>query len=177
MGRRPPCDRSGYKVSELKMNSSNQDDFDRLRKLLALKRHEQPPPGYFNRLPNQIMARIEAGEGEEKFWQRFIPSFTFRPAVAYGMGLAVCGVVALGVYYTSNLPVNNTATANVNSMTASQPPALSPAPMVQPAAALASQNTSSVNSTNPVTEPSLFPSAERIGSDLRTAPAGFTPKQ
>jgi hypothetical protein len=153
------------------MKSSNQgpEEFDQLRKALALKKYEQPPPGYFNRLPNQIMARIEAGEGETKFWQRLIPTFTFRPAMAYGFGLAMCAAVALGVYYTSNLPVNNNNGAmTASSMTPSQPPVLAPAP----GPAFASQST--VNSTNPIiTQPSLFPS--EVGSGLQTAPAGYTP--
>lgn len=155
------------------MKTSNQgpEEFESLRKALALKRHEQPPPGYFNRLPNEIMARIEAGEGQTKFWERFIPSFTFRPAMAYGVGLAMCGVVALGVYYTSNLPVNNNGAVTASTMTTSQPTVLAPAP----GPAFASQS-SSVNSTNPlITEPSLFPS--EVGRGFQTAPAGYTPKR
>lgn len=158
------------------MKSSNQgpEDFETLRKALALKKYEQPPPGYFNRLPNQIMARIEAGEGQAKFWERFIPHFTFRPVMAYGFGLAMCGAVALGVYYTSNLPVsNNTGPMTVSSMTTSQQPSAITGPALGPV--LVSQNQSTVNSTNPMTtQPSLFPS--QVGAGLQTAPAGYTPK-
>src|SRR3954470_17061412 len=145
------------------MNSSDQQDFERLQKLLALKRYEQPPPGYFNRLPNQIMARIEAGEGQSRFWERFIPSFTFRPAMAYGVGLAACGAVALGVFYTSNLPSNKTGAATASTTTMSQPMMVTSAP----AASIASRDPSSVNSTNPVTERSLFPDPQNIGRGLQ----------
>ena len=155
------------------MNSSDQENFEKLQKLLALKRYEQPPPGYFNRLPNQIMARIEAGEGQSRFWERFIPGFTFRPAMAYGVGLATCGVVALGVFYTSNLPSNNSAPTTASTMTTSQPMMVTSAP----AATIASRDPSSVNSTNPVTERSLFPDPQNIGRGLQSAPAGFTPHQ
>lgn len=160
----------------MKSSSSNQgpEDFETLRKALALKKYEQPPPGYFNRLPNQIMARIEAGEGQSRFWERFIPSFTFRPAMAYGFGLAMCGAVALGVYYTSNLPVSNNGPMTASSMTTSQQPAAITGPA--PGPALASQNQATVNSTNPVTaQPSLFP--PQVGQGLQTAPAGYTPHQ
>jgi len=154
------------------MNSPEQEDFEKLRKLLALKRYEQPPPGYFNRLPNQIMARIEAGEGQTRFWERFIPTFTLKPAMAYGIGLAACGVVAFGVYYTSNLPANNPSAATASTVNMSQPLMVTSSPA---AAAIASRDPSTVNSTNPITQPSLFPDPQNIGRGLQSAPAGFTP--
>ena len=157
------------------MNSSDQrpEEFERLQKLLALKRYEQPPPGYFNRLPGQIMSRIEAGEGQTRFWERFVPTFALKPAMAYGLGLAACGAVALGVYYTSNMPGNNTGAATASTTTMSQPMMVTSAP----AAAIASRDPNTVNSTNPVTQPSLFPDPQNIGHELRSAPVNFAPHQ
>ena len=45
------------------------EQFDNLRRLLAIKRHEQPPPGYFKQFSSRILIRIREGErGEEADW-------------------------------------------------------------------------------------------------------------
>ena len=91
--------------------SMNQDteNFDSLRRLLALKRHEQPPPGYFHRFSSQVIARIESGDrGEEgsvlerMLWeapwlQRLWASFEAKPALVGAFGVAVCGLLITGV--------------------------------------------------------------------------------
>jgi hypothetical protein len=74
------------------------EDFEVLRRLMALKRHELPPPGYFNRLPGNIIARIERGEGSLSFWDRISANFMVRPAFAYAFALAACGALTASVY-------------------------------------------------------------------------------
>jgi hypothetical protein len=80
--------------------NSDQENFEALRKLMALKRHEQPPPGYFDRLADKIACRIEREGGEPTFWERFLAGFTFRPAFAYSFALAAFGALTFSVLST-----------------------------------------------------------------------------
>jgi hypothetical protein len=77
---------------------SDPNDFEAVRRLMALKRHEAPPPGYFSRLPGTIIARIERGEGKASFWERITADFTVRPAFAYAFVLAACGALTTSIY-------------------------------------------------------------------------------
>jgi hypothetical protein len=68
-----------------------------LQKLLALKRYEIPPPGYFGTFPSKVIARIEAGESVEavSWWSRFLLALSTRPSLASGLALIV-GLSVLG---------------------------------------------------------------------------------
>ena len=49
------------------MSAENQDqDFEKLQRMLKLKRHEQPPPRFFNNFSTIVTARIRAGETDKK---------------------------------------------------------------------------------------------------------------
>jgi|ERR1051326_83436 hypothetical protein len=84
------------------------DDFEQLRRLLALKRHEQPPPGYFHGFSREVIVRIKAGElGEESeasgwsfgvgsLFQRIWATLDARPVLAGAFGVAVCGFFVVG---------------------------------------------------------------------------------
>jgi hypothetical protein len=80
--------------------NSEPGDFEALRKLMVLKRYEQPPPGYFSRLPGNIMFRLECGEGQPGFWGRLLTALAFRPALAYGFSVAAFGALTFSVIYS-----------------------------------------------------------------------------
>ena len=86
------------------------ENFDQLRKLLALKRHEIPPPGYFHGFSREVIVRIKAGEGtqeatgfvfEGSWLRRFWGLFEARPVLAGGFGVAVCGFFVVGALISS----------------------------------------------------------------------------
>jgi hypothetical protein len=88
--------------------NENQPNFESLRRLLALKRHETPPPGYFNNFSSQVMARIRAGETEmaDGWSGRFFASMPWllgalqavetRPVFAGGFATALCALLLFG---------------------------------------------------------------------------------
>lgn len=90
------------------------DNFEQLRKLLALKRHEQPPPGYFENLSNRILSRLEAaGSDRQTWWQRLGFGFEFKPAFVCALGVIVCGLFCVGV-------ISTLQATNANAISAAQ---------------------------------------------------------
>src|SRR5262245_49312752 len=94
----------------MSMNPDSQG-FEDLRRLLALKRHEQPPPGYFQDFSRDVILRIRAGErasdrapGFLTAWlQKFWLALETKPALAGALGAGLCAVVLWAVVSTENL--------------------------------------------------------------------------
>jgi len=93
----------------MNLDPGDPGDFDSLRKFMALKRYEQPPPGYFNRLPDKILDRIDRGEGQESFWGTFVNAFAIRPAMAYGFAMAAFSALTFSVIYSVKTQPNDVA--------------------------------------------------------------------
>src|ERR1043166_2766141 len=101
-----------------------QDNFESLRRLLPLKRHEVPPPGYFHDFSGEVIARIRAGERVDRsgFWeslsweapwlQRLWSTFETKPIFAGALGMIVCGFLVTGVVYSQKLDRSEVATAD-----------------------------------------------------------------
>lgn len=80
-------------------------DFSRLQKLLAAKRHEQPPPGYLDRLPGHITARLraEAAAQPEPWWRQLVASFHTKPAWAIAFSVLALGALTTGILVAPHL--------------------------------------------------------------------------
>jgi len=92
----------------MRMENEN-ENFDQLRKLLALKKHELPPPGYFNKLPGNVISRIReerAGDtrgaleklNDEAPWlMNLWRSLEGKPIFAGAFGAAICALVLAAI--------------------------------------------------------------------------------
>ena len=78
---------------------TEQDQFEQVRKLLALKKHEQPPPRYFQEFSGRVIARIHALESAQPVtWRRRLGlDFDLKPALLGVFGVAACGLLLVGV--------------------------------------------------------------------------------
>ena len=135
--------------------NENENNFEALRQLLALKRHEIPPPGYLENFSGEVTARIRAGEGRavkrrrhESSWLfRLLSAFEAKPAFAGAFASALCMLLLFGIVYAERpdvapQPLLQTAQA-ASPLAAATSVALNSVPAEQPALM-------SDSSTNPV---------------------------
>ena len=150
--------------------NADQENFEALRKLLALKKYEQPPPRYFSELPSRIWTRLEREPETSSFWQRFFPNWELSPAIAYSFGLLACATLVFGISYSLK-----TGTEQVVARPISNDNLGMPVPQVatkqSSGLSLSNYQPAQMASTNPVmnTEP-LF-----NGVNLRIEPANYSP--
>jgi hypothetical protein len=99
--------------------SNAPEEFEQLRKLLKLKRYEQPPPGYFNNFSTKVVNRIEANhEGVDLAWaqapwlRKFMLLLETNPMAAGLFGVSVCGLLISGIAYSEYRPVSDYSIAS-----------------------------------------------------------------
>jgi hypothetical protein len=162
--------------------NENENNFESLRRLLALKRHETPPPGYFNNFSSQVLQGIRVGQtdkptnlSEELFnhapWlAKLLHAFDTRPVFAGGFAGALCLLLLFGIVYAERpdftpQPLLQAANSSA-SLAAVSPTALSQSP----------DQLGIVSSTNPVL--SLQPVASPFGQQNPLAqPVNFSPSR
>ena len=138
--------------------NENENKFESLRRLLALKRHETPPPGYFNHFSGEVMARIRAGEAgrsanvsDQLSWVfQLLSAFEAKPAFAGAFAFSLCLLLVFGIVYAERpdvalQPLLQTAqnTSPLAMPTSSTSVALNTLPVEQPAMI-------PISSTNPI---------------------------
>lgn len=81
------------------------NEFEKLKALLALKRHEQPPPGYFDSFSSKVVARIEAEARvpETAWWHRWIRPSLVSPVLTCAYGVVVASLLVLGINWAWHL--------------------------------------------------------------------------
>ena len=153
--------------------NENENNFESLRRLLALKRHETPPPGYFNYFSSQVLQRIRAGDpgtsanwvedlfGQAPWLEKLLQVFDVKPVFASAFAGALCLLLFLGIIYAerpdfTSQPLLQAATTSRTSLAA-----VSPTSLAQPA-----DQMGIVSSTNPVL--SLQPVASLFGQQIRS---------
>ena len=156
------------------MNKSENNNFETLKRALKLKRHEIPPPGYFNNFSSDVLDRIRAGEsgGRETFAERlqtqapwpidFIRLFETKPGLIGAFAISACLVLVFGIVLAERpdaAPQDFMATAGgaANNQAATETVALTD-PVLTPAGDSAG---GIVASTNPVV--SLQPATGLFG--------------
>jgi hypothetical protein len=160
--------------------NENENNFEALRRLLTLKRHEMPPPGFFNGFSDQVIARIRAGEAGNmhtaakrvsgtSWLSNFLQLFEFKPAFAGAFASALCLLLIFGIVYADRpdsgpQPFLTNTDSSGASFAAVTPAAM---PSENYAADLMASN-------NPAT--SLQPVASFLGSESAFAqPVSFSP--
>ncbi|MBP9902509.1 MAG: hypothetical protein V9H26_03585 [Verrucomicrobiota bacterium] len=167
------------------------ENFDQLCRLLKLKRHESPPPRYFNDFSSQVVARIRAGSAGGRLespdgvvagprWLRqFWRVIEQQPAVSGMLTAAACGLLVVGVFVSDN--ARPTLNITADGMAKFEAPVTGPAEANRFAAAgPTARGELFANSTNPAIQlrpgPSLFSEFPTLGAPQRVNGMPLAPR-
>jgi len=147
------------------MSTSSDQDFQQLKRLLAIKRHEQPPPGYFNSFSREVIGSLRANAGSQRAGEEgnlalrifsFLERFQVKPFWAVAFGAAACVAMIGAVIYLEEPNPQGVADSPFFSQVE---PAPAPLPLTQEMALqpmTAGLASPAPAGTNLATQPSLF---------------------
>lgn len=120
------------------------EDFQKLQKLLAMKRHEQPPPRFFVDFSDKVLNRLNAPERSQPstWWQRMGLDFDLKPAFVCAWGVALCASLVSGIIVSRQMTEANTGAAVPSHFSAQrlgEPITVEPAPVLAGAAPVGGQ--------------------------------------
>jgi len=168
--------------------SETNNNFDDLKQLLKLKRHEIPPPGYFNNFSDEVVSRIRAGEqgGGSSVLEQFqsgspllaslLQLVAARPGIIGGMATSVCLLMLIGVLVVDRSESISSPGMDLSMVqTLPSGPASDVSPALASATPLEPADSGITVSTNPVS--SLQPVNSLFGSEQNPLfqPVSFTP--
>lgn len=146
----------------------SEENFDQLKKLLELKRHETPPPGYFEDFSTNLIARIEAEDARPAAagWRRFLPSFDTSPLMVGSYGVIAASLVIIGVQMAGRVGSSDGLNTD-NSLAGTEPVGLAVDPLAAPPAMAAD----AVIVTE--TQPKMVTVKDEAEGVARSAPTGM----
>jgi hypothetical protein len=86
--------------------STGTNDFDKLKRMLALKGREQPPRQFFNKFSDTVLHNLDAPERPEtQSWlERLGVHFDVSPAVVGTVAICICTLLAGGIAVAMRRP-------------------------------------------------------------------------
>jgi hypothetical protein len=163
--------------------SQDTENFEQLRRLLALKRYEQPPLGYFNNFSSKVIARIRLAESEDRasvferlLWeapwlQRIWAALEGKPILAGVCGLAVCSLLVTAVAISDGKDVPPVALIPLAESGSSSMQLATVSPAAHPF--LPKPTAFDTSSTNPIAAATDWPLGGEFGR-IRAQPASFS---
>lgn len=132
--------------------SSHPENPDPVQALLSLKRHEVPPPRFFNEFSGQVIARLEAPEQTApKTWlQRLGLDFDLQPAMVCALGMVVSALFLFGIL--ASLQISETPTLASQPVDQTTTPLVLTPPGAQPTVA-------GLSNLKPIARPEEIPAS------------------
>jgi hypothetical protein len=163
--------------------NENENNFEMLRRLLKLKRHETPPPGFFDGFSGQVIARLNAGEGslrqtaddayfsEAPWLLKLLQAFELKPAFAGAFAGALGLLLVFGIVYANRPDSSSQALLQTSGQSFGSIAAMTTAPLPQ-----TSDSAGIIADTNPAASlqpvASLFDSQNPLVQPVSFSPSG-----